>query len=552
MTCGGSTYYCTFVGGIWQWRDNTSCDDIDPCTYGDSCGGGGCTGTAITCDDTACMDRECNGTATCDETPMSTSTVCDTTTCPADSCGLGEWYDYPTSCTSYCTSSGTCDYCSCTSTTDTCAVGPTNQCCSATCDGLTGCATLAGTCAGTDVCTDPNTLVFGNTCTGCGSNGANGMCGGGTTAICNSSTHTMCEQVSCGGTSYRCTNIGSVWEWRAGTGCDDSNDCTYNDSCAGSTCGGTAISCGDTMCVDRECNGTSSCDVTYPSGSSCDDSNQCTYGETCDGSGGCNGGTTLDCNALDTQCSDYSCDGDSTCAVSYSTGSCDDSNLCTYGETCNGSGSCNGGTTINCDALDTDCYDYTCDGDSTCAQSINVGATCDDGNASTTGDTCQSDGSCVGSGGCVLPITYTFDTTSEGWNDDPNWEWDDTNDRLQFNFSPQIYDYAAMANTPELDLSGCSSVTVEWDVELDDYDYFGEPDASETLQVLCSGDGSSWTILAAYEDGNDIFLDDFVLVNQTAVLPLSCITATSYVGFYAEGDDSWYIDFWYVDNVELY
>jgi hypothetical protein len=219
---------------------------------------------------------------------------------------------------------------------------------------------------------------------------------------------------------FRCTNLGGIWQWRLGTGCDDGNPCSYGDACNGSdVCTGAAITCADEACIDRECNGTSSCTVTYPSGSTCDDGNLCTYSTTCNGAGSCTGGTTLNCNSLDTTCADYSCDGDSTCAVYYPNGtSCTDSNLCTYNTTCNGAGTCAGGTTLNCDALDTTCINYSCDGDSTCAYVINVGASCDDGNPGTTGDVCLSSGVCQGTSTCTLSVSEQFNTSAlpAGWS----------------------------------------------------------------------------------------------------------------------------------------
>ena len=182
---------------------------------------------------------------------------------------------------------------------------------------------------------------MGQSCGGCGANGAIGTCGGGSTLTCNAASHTNCEAQSCDGTTYYCTNVGGTWRWRTASGCDDSNDCTYSDTCGGGTCSGTPITCTDDACHDRSCNGTSSCSVTILTGSSCDDGNLCTYSETCDGSGACNGGTPITC--ADDQCNDRTCNGTSTCSVTVYTGvGCSDGNLCTYDETCNSSGVCTG------------------------------------------------------------------------------------------------------------------------------------------------------------------------------------------------------------------
>jgi len=76
-SCDGTTYYCSFLEDTWQWRDAADCDDGDLCTYGDVCGGEGCAGTPITCDDANCLDRECNGTNACDETILEDGEECD-------------------------------------------------------------------------------------------------------------------------------------------------------------------------------------------------------------------------------------------------------------------------------------------------------------------------------------------------------------------------------------------------------------------------------------------------------------------------------------------
>jgi hypothetical protein len=396
VNCGGTTYFCTNVGSAWQWRTTAGCDDLDACTYGDTCSGSVCSGLGITCTDTQCLLSDCNGTSACAQTPLSSSTTCGTTACPSDSCGVAVWYNYPVSCTSYCSGDGACNTCTCTATSTTCAVGSTNVCCSATCDPGSGCATTAGSCAGADACADANTLYYAKTCAGCGLNGANGACGGGATAVCNETTHTLCQKVTCGGSVYRCTNLVGIWQWRLGTGCDDSNACSYGDACnVSDVCDGTDITCVDSLCVDRDCNGTSNCTVTTPSGNACDDGLPCTYSTTCNGAGSCTGGSTATCTS--TTCVTRACDGDSTCAETYPSGnSCDDSLPCTYGTTCSG-GSCAGGTTVNCDASDTYCMDYWCDGDSSCASTPrNVGLGCDDGNPLTTGDVCLSSGICQG------------------------------------------------------------------------------------------------------------------------------------------------------------
>jgi hypothetical protein len=259
VSCGGTTYHCTYQGGSWQWRTSPTCNDNDLCTYNDACGGGVCGGTPIDCTSTDCMQRQCNGTNTCTQTPMGDTTACGTTACQPDACQSSTWYDYPASCTRYCNGAGSCGSCSCSASQTVCAVGGSNVCCTASCSAVSGCSTQAGTCA--DTCST-SALAVGRTCSGCGANNANGSCAGGTTYTCDSATHSLCQTIGCSGTTYRCTNTGGVWQWRTAATCDDGNACTYNDACSGSTCTGTTVTCTSDYCTTRTCNGGSTCTQT--------------------------------------------------------------------------------------------------------------------------------------------------------------------------------------------------------------------------------------------------------------------------------------------------
>ncbi len=274
VSCGGQTYHCTYLGGVWQWRISAACDDGDSCTYNDTCGGGECSGTSITCTSTDCLASSCNGTSSCTLVPMPDTTACGSITCQADYCSSGIFYDYPESCTRHCNGGGGCATCTCSTSQTTCAVGGGNECCTVTCSGALGCGTAAGTCA--DAC-GTNLLYTGRTCSGCGANNASGTCAGGATYTCDGSTHTLCQTIVCGGVTRRCTNADGTWAWRTAAGCDDSNLCTYNDACSGSTCTGTTVTCTSDACTTRTCNGSSSC--TETEASHCPDGT-CNCGET--------------------------------------------------------------------------------------------------------------------------------------------------------------------------------------------------------------------------------------------------------------------------------
>ena len=116
-------------------------------------------------------------------------------------------------------------------------------------------------------------------------------------------------------------------------------------------CDGDAITCDDdsgACAANRSCNGTSNCDVTYPSGgTNCDDGNKCTYDDKCSGSGGCDG-TSVNCDDDHSHvCNvDRDCNGTKQCSEFYPGGetSCNDGKPCTYNDKCNGAGSCSGQT----------------------------------------------------------------------------------------------------------------------------------------------------------------------------------------------------------------
>jgi hypothetical protein len=76
------------------------------------------------------------------------------------------------------------------------------------------------------------------------------------------------------------------------------------------------------------------------------------------------------------------------------TASCDDGNACTTNDTCSG-GTCMGGSALNCDDLNV-CTDDSCVPATGCVHAPNTGS-CSDGNACTTGDHCSS-GSCISGG----------------------------------------------------------------------------------------------------------------------------------------------------------
>lgn len=419
------------AGGPDTASDVTTEDALNPSDSG-VCRGQGCACTPVTaaaicaggpCIDGFCCDSSCSSTCQSCAVPGSEGT------CSFTPAGEDPDNDCEASTTSTCGTSGTCDgaggcarygnettcndgqSCSTNDRCDgegrcigsvpaTCGPGPDNECCVGTCVDGAGCQTVAGTCA--DSCGE-SLLQLGGACAGCGSPGAEGICQGDSQYRCDASNRNLCQQVSCGGTPYQCTNQGGVWAWRPGGSCDDGNACTHSDSCSAGTCQGTAITCTGTACTDSVCNGTASCTVTARTGRTCDDGNACTFNDTCNASGVCQAGTETTC--VSTPCVARTCNGTGGCSESIRTGaSCDDGDLCTWADSCDASGTCQRGTPVTCSGLDTTCATYSCNGTSSCAAAPrNVGLACDDANAATDLDVCRADGTCQGDAGCPPP-----------------------------------------------------------------------------------------------------------------------------------------------------
>jgi len=225
---------------------------------------------------------------------------------------------------------------------------------------------------------------------------------------------------------------------------------------------------------------------------------------------------------------------------------------------CDGAGACAGGSTVDCDALDAFCTDYACDGDDTCESTPqNVGDACDDGIAETTGDECQPTGACVGSS-CPVPISLaTWTSSDDGWTYLGNWVFLSSggypDGYMRFDDYPQEENYSAPLTSLPVDLTGCSTATLQYALMLADYKDIVSG-REEYLHVQCSGDGSSWTTITWSMDGDDSESDwdlSFFWAIEEYTLPAACRTATAYVRFLAEGDDSWDIAGWGVDTVSV-
>ncbi len=216
-----------------------------------------------------------------------------------------------------------------------------------------------------------------------------------------------------------------------GTPCSDGDACTQPDTCQSGTCtaGGAVVCTAIDSCHDAgTCNSASGCsNPAKADDTTCDDGDSCSQTDTCQ-AGICVGGNPL---ADDTACSDGdACTQTDTCQVGECTGTnpitctaldqchnigscnptsglcstptkidgvaCDDGDACTQVDTCQ-TGTCIGANPVVCVAIDSCHGAGTCDpGTGQCSSPMMAdGAACNDHNACTQTDTCQS-GTCVG------------------------------------------------------------------------------------------------------------------------------------------------------------
>jgi subtilisin family serine protease len=183
-----------------------------------------------------------------------------------------------------------------------------------------------------------------------------------------------------------------------GTACDDGNPCSQGDTCQSGVCaGGGPVACAplDQCHLAGTCSpATGSCDnPARVDGAACNDGNACTQLDACQ-AGACVGGSPVTCTALDP------CHFPGTCQIATGLCSnpakpdglpCDDGDACTQFDGCQ-SGACVGGAPVSCPALDSCHLPGTCDPVKGTCSAIQKpdGAPCDDGDPCTTGEVCQA------------------------------------------------------------------------------------------------------------------------------------------------------------------
>jgi hypothetical protein len=207
------------------------------------------------------------------------------------------------------------------------AVCTTDTCNNGTCDyGL-----------GSGQCDDGDPCTVGDSCDGNGDCVSSGLAAAGT---------------ACKGENL-CTDVGQ---------CDSSGACVYQAS--------MAVSCtsDDSDCYSSSCEpATGHCITTLKSGAWCDDSNACTYADTCNDQGFCKGESKTCDDGVN--CTDDGCDDTTGCTTTLNDSVCNDDNPCTI-DSCTNTG---------------------------CSNAAAVGSSCNDGDECSDNDACTAAATCEGS-----------------------------------------------------------------------------------------------------------------------------------------------------------
>ncbi|MBM4345513.1 MAG: hypothetical protein FJ100_19245, partial [Deltaproteobacteria bacterium] len=304
-----------FVCETKKLEAGSPCDDGDPCTPNTVCAGGICYGPKIMCnDDNNCTDDQCTQTGCVyafNASPCNDNSACTLSdACAGGACAGGTVLD--------CNDQSPC-------TVDACdpKIGCTHE------DQPGG------------ACSDDNPCTIGDSC-------KDQQCAAGKVKNCDDLV--PCTDDSCDKQSGKCNHAANV------APCDDGNDCTEADTCAGGVCAGAAADCNDkNPCTTDSCLPNGGCQHIANS-LPCDDSNACTESDVCTKTGICKGNAVVlavycdDSNA----CTTDTCNALTGCQHSNNQQVCDDGNPCTSGDACEAGACKSGASTCKCTS-DADC-----------------------------------------------------------------------------------------------------------------------------------------------------------------------------------------------------
>ena len=392
-SCNATTGTCVFANNAG------TCDDGNACSQGDTCTGGACIGTAVSCDDkNLCTSDACDAKTGCSHTPNSLPCNDGNACTQNDVCAAAACKGAQVDAATFCDDGNPC-------TSDACnpASGCVHAANTASCDDGNGC-TVGDTCAGGSCHSGTNTCGCvadvdcagqedGNLCNGtlfCDKSSLPYMCrvNPKTVVTCDATGDGICTRNACVPATGLCGYV-SLAE---GKPCNaDNSVCSVGDACTAGVClPGPLVSCDDgNPCTDDGCDPATGC--THKANvSPCSDGNPCTIGDVC-ALGGCMSGQLRDCNDQN-PCTTDSCSAASgQCVHLTNSAPCNDGNACTQGDTCSG-GAC-AGTALVCDDKNP-CTSDACDAQKGCVLTANT-MPCNDNNACTDSDQCAG-GTCAG------------------------------------------------------------------------------------------------------------------------------------------------------------
>ena len=396
-TCDGNSIICNdqntctsdtcdnTIGCVFVKLNLVACNDDDPCTLADMCANGVCNSVKLVCDDGIPCTSDACSLGNCTYTPQD-NTCKDSTPCGSFICDKTKGCIIK-SLPETCDDNNPC-------TTDSC----TNEGCSHkpfenTCNDNNACtindSCVSGTCVGENKNCDDGVECTNDSCNNnlCIHQTINTACDDGkectldtcSTSGCNNvASNTLCNDANpC--TNDICSTTGCTHTNITMGACDDNNPCTTNDVCALGICTGVKIcECATTNdCTAKEdgnlCNGTLMCDIsTFPYTCKVD----VTTIKTCDPS--------LNTECLEKQCNPIN--GNCSFTAIHDALPCNDGDACTVDEYCN-NGSCTPFIPKDCNDQN-ECTLDACNTETGCTHNAQNFNNCDDGNFSTTFDTC--------------------------------------------------------------------------------------------------------------------------------------------------------------------